>query len=338
MSILARYSIRNFWHSFFPIFSALVLIVSIAFFIQISDQTAYLKITFAEIMQLYLYYTPEILLYTLPVSFFAASIISLGKLSFDLELIVIFALQGNIKMIIKALSILAVLISMILLVIGLWLKPKAMLKAKEMIYTKEDTSQLNLQPSEYGQRFGDWLLHVDSKVGENSYGNIVLFSKQKDSDIFIRADKGTISQKGGYFNLFLEEGKTYDIADEQIREIKFAQMKVNKPSSIAKLHYSNIVEFWYEWIENRSARDLSAAVLTALFPVLSLLMIVSLGVINPRFEKNRSSLNAIALITLYYLLTYGLGERYPLYSVFAVPVVWLSLSYIIYRYKIRGIY
>ncbi|MDQ1339215.1 MAG: lipopolysaccharide export system permease protein [Campylobacterota bacterium] len=337
MSVLTKYSIKNFWDSFFPIFSALVLIVSIAFFIQISTQTAYLKISFSEIIQLYFYYTPEILLYTLPVSFFAGAIISLGKLSFDLELIVIFALQGSTKMIIKALSVLAILATAILLVVGLWLKPKAMLKAKEMIYSKEDSSQLNLKPSEYGQKFGDWLLHIDSTKSENRYGNLVLFSKQEKSDIFIKADEGAVSQKEGYFNLSLKEGKAYNILQEEIQMINFSQMQVNKPSSMTKLRYSNIIDFWNEWIK-KNPRDLSVAILTALFPILSLLMIASLGVVNPRYEKNITAVYAIFFSTLYYSMIYVFGQNYPLYSVFAVPFVWLFISYLIYRKRIKGVY
>jgi len=198
MNTFSNYLIKNFSISFLPIFSSLFLITSIIFFIQISVNTSYLTLSFVEILQLYSFYIPEIFLYTLPVSFFSAMIVSLSKLSFDLELIVFFALGGDIKKILKPFFLLALLISTTLLIIGLWLKPKAMFKSKELIYNKEDSVQFNLKPSEYGQRFGSWLLHIGDKQ-QDTYKNIVLFSKKKDLTLFIKANKSTISQKDIYF-------------------------------------------------------------------------------------------------------------------------------------------
>ena len=338
MNLLNRYILRNFGHSFFPIFSALFLIMSVAFFIQISVQTSYLKVSLGEILELYLYYVPELLLYTMPVSFFAAGVISLSKLSFDLELIVLFALQGSVKHLMKPLGMIAGLMMVILLITGLWLKPKAMLMSKELIYKKEDTSQLNLKPSEYGQKFGNWLLHVEKKYDDRNYGNLIMFSRQKNNDIIVKAEKGTIEQSKGYFNLLLSRGETYSIGSDGIKEIRFEEMRVNEKSNITKLHFTDVIDFWKEWVERRNPRDLSSAILTALFPILSLLMIVSTGVINPRHQKNRSSFYVIILITFYYAMTYGFGDKYPLYSLFVVPPMWLGLSYLMYYFRIRGKY
>ncbi len=338
MNLLNRYILRNFGHSFFPIFSALFLIMSVAFFIQISVQTSYLKVSLGEILQLYLYYVPELLLYTMPVSFFAAAVISLSKLSFDLELIVLFALQGSVKHLMRPLGFIAGVMMVILLITGLWLKPKAMLMSKEMIYKKEDTSQLNLKPSEYGQKFGNWLLHVGEKYDDRHYGKLIMFSRQKNNDLLVRAEKGAILQSRGYFNLVLSKGESYSIASDGIKEIRYEEMRVNEKSSITKLHFTDVIDFWKEWVRERNPRDLSSAILTALFPILSLLMIVSVGVVNPRHQKNRSSLYVILLITFYYSLTYGFGDRYPFYSLFVVPISWLGLSYLMYRLRIRGKY
>ena len=134
MKTFDSYLIKNFNISFVPIFSSLFLIASIVFFIQISVKTSYLTLNFLEIVKLYLCYTPEILLYTLAVSFFSASLTALSKLSFDLELIVFFALGGDIKKILKPFFLIAILVFLILFIDGLWLKPKAALKAKELIY------------------------------------------------------------------------------------------------------------------------------------------------------------------------------------------------------------
>ncbi len=337
MQLFDRYLIRSFGQSFFPIFPALFLIISITFFIQIAVQTSHLKVSFFEIMQLYMCYVPELLMYTLPISFFAAAIIALSKLSFDLELIVFFALQGNIWRIIRPLAIIATIMMAILLIVGLWLKPKAKLVSKEIIYEKRDTSQLNLRPSEYGQKFGNWMLHVEKKVGDRAYEQLVLFSKQDTKDFFIRAEKGAILQTKGYFNLLLEDGETYTIDEDGIKQVRFEEMKVNEKSSLKQLSYYDIIGYWIERLKE-NPRDFSSAILTGIFPFISLVLIVSIGVLNPRFQKNRSSVYIIVLASFYFGLTYGFGEKHPFLSLLIVPLIWAAISLYFYKRRIAGQY
>jgi lipopolysaccharide export system permease protein len=341
MSLINRYMIRNFGVSFFPIFMALFVIASVIYFINIATNTALLKVTFLEVFTLYLYRVPEILLLTLPISFFAGAVMALSKLSFDLEMIVFFALQGRKRDVVKALGIIALLSTLILLLVGLWLKPVTYIKTKEMIYNKQDTAQLNIKASEYGQQFGDWLLYVGESESDQHFRSLVLFNKRLDSDIFIRAKSADVLQKEGLFNLSLNDGDVYHISKESknIEQIRFNTMAVNEQAKSSELYYSNIIDFWLFWVfEKKDARELAFALLGALFPIASLLMIVSIGIINPRNQKNRASLYVTLLIGLYYGLTSSMVQNYQL---LAVPIVlggWLLFSYFFYYIRIRNTY
>jgi len=339
MNLLTRYTIKHLGASFYPIFLALFVIASVIFFIQISAQTSYLKVTFGEILQLYFYFVPEVLMYTLPAAFFAGGVIALSKLSFDLEMIVLFALGANLRHIIKGLFLIASILTITLLLIGLWLKPKAMLKTKEMIYQKEDTSSLNIQASEFGQRFGEWMLFVGASQEGKRYNDIVLFSSDQDTDTFIRANEAAIKQIEGNFQLSLDNGQVYRIGVESVDQVKFQSMRVNEEASISKLYYEDIIEFWRWWMfDKKRDYDLAYAVLSALFPMLSMLMIVSLGIINPRFQKNRASFWTITMITIYYTLVYLVAHNYPFIGLAIVPPLWIGFSYWLYRKRIRPIY
>jgi lipopolysaccharide export system permease protein len=342
MSLLSRYIIRNFGVSFFPIFMALFVIASVVYFINIATSTAYLKVTFMEVSLLYFYFVPEILLYTMPIAFFAGAVMSLSRLSFDLEMIVIFALQGQLKHIMRALAIVATLMTVTLLIIGLWLKPKTLLKSKEMIYNKQDTAQLNIKPSEYGQKFGDWLLYVGSEdQTKKNFKDIVLFNKQSKTEIFVHANNAKILQSEAIFKLGLNDGDVYhlDLENKQVEQIRFNAMAVNEQAKISQLVYTDIIAFWKWWIfEKNEARELVFALLAALFPLLSLLLIVSIGIINPRYQKNRSGLYITLLIASYYGLTNYMGQNYPLYAVPTVLVLWLMLSYLLYTTRIKNTY
>ena len=68
--MLNKYLINNFFNSFFTLFSILFIIASMVLLITISNMTAVLKINLGEFIYLYILSLPEIIFYTLPLTFF----------------------------------------------------------------------------------------------------------------------------------------------------------------------------------------------------------------------------------------------------------------------------
>ena len=335
---LRTYLYRNFQGIFFPLFVALTAIAAIVLFIQISTMTSFLKITFSEMLLFFSYQIPDIFLYTLPISFFAAGVMTLSKLSFDLELIVLFALGSRAIDILRPFFYLALLLTVTLLVLGVWLKPKTLYQAKEFVYKKRDTAQVNIRPSEFGQKFGDWLLFIGHQTGQERFSDIVLFSKNRDGEFFIKSEQAKIENLGYRFQLRLDQGQVYQIMPESIRQISYDQMTVNETARLGKLSFSGIVAFWEEEVSKGKAKELAYHVLIALFPLLSLPAILAFGVINPRQQKNRSYLFIIAGILVYYVMAFTVGAQTPLYSVPIVTVLWLLFAGFIYRRRVSGRY
>ena len=335
---ISRYLLGNFSTVFFPLFNALLLIASVVLFVQISAMTSILKVTFGEMLSLYALALPEILLYTLPVSFFAAGVITLTKLSFDLELIVLFTLRANMGHILKPFLFLAVILSSALLVIGLWLKPKTWYKSKELIYQKEDSAQLNVKASEFGQKFGDWLLFIGKEKGDR-LENVVLFTKDPEKEVFIRSGAARIENVENNFRLTLDQGNTFNIHRSKIDQVEFEKMIVNERAGLNRLDYQGVLAYWQDKLTSKKKKkDLAQTILIALFPLLSLVMIVATGIINPRYQKNRSYLYIIGGTLYYYLLVFTVAAPLPFASLAVVPAVWLGSSYLLYRKRVRPIY
>lgn len=336
---LQQYIVSNFGGVFFPIFFSFYTIATILIFLQISAKTSIIKMSFLEMIQFYSYSIPEIVLYILPISFFASSVITLAKMSFDLELIVVFALQANVKDILKPFLYLSIVLAVVLLLIGFVVKPQTMYKTKEFIYQKQERAQINIKPSEFGQRFGDWLLFVKDYKDKQTFQDIVLLSTKTDNITFINAGEAEFSNVVGKFKLKLQDGFAYNFLDKEIEEVKFKEMGVSQSAASRNLEFKGLVKFWKD-INNdkRLRKDIAYTILTALFPLLSVYLVISLGIFNPRYEKNRAVPYSVLAVLTYFILTNIIGSKYDHYALVIMPIVWLGLSFYFYHLRIRKIY
>ncbi|MCV6608183.1 MAG: LptF/LptG family permease [Campylobacterales bacterium] len=324
--------ISNFGGVFFPIFFSFYTIASILIFLQISAKTTIIKMSFFEMIQFYFFSVPEILLYTFPITFFVSAIITLAKMSFDLELIVVFTLQATVKEILKPFIYLAILVSVTTLIMGFWIKPQTLYKTKEFIYLKQKNAQVNIKPSEFGQNFGSWLLFVKDKKDERDFKDIVLLSIDPNNKTFISAGEANFLNSDGEFRLKLKEGNAYNFLDDEIEQIQFQDMSLNESPSIDGLKFPGVIEYW----KDTSPFKIAFTFLTAIFPLLSILMIISLGIFNPRYEKNRSVPYSITAILIYFVLAENFAKTYEMAAI--IPIVWLGVSYGLYYFRIRKIY
>ena len=108
------YISSNFTKSFLTIFLPFFLIISLVFFVRISTLTSKIQISFAELILLYSYSIPEIMFYTIPLSFVAALANVLIGLSQGNELIALYALGLKSKKILNNFLLLGLLFSLLL--------------------------------------------------------------------------------------------------------------------------------------------------------------------------------------------------------------------------------
>jgi lipopolysaccharide export system permease protein len=165
--------------------------------------TAILKITISEFLYLYVLSLPEIIFYTLPLTFFITSAIAISKLFENSELITVLALGTTPKKIVRPFLYLSIFATILLLVITFFSIPTSQILYKNFINIKKTESQFNFAPSSIGQKIGIWNIFIEKKI-KNSYKNIILYNSQKN--IFIHANKAKTHRENNYFILSLYNG------------------------------------------------------------------------------------------------------------------------------------
>lgn len=336
--------LSNYLHSqlaisFFPIFLGLFFITSVVFLVKIVSLTSVIKMNFIELFSLYLYTVPQILLFTLPISYFLSLVISISKLSSEYEMTVITSFGVGPLNIVKKLLPITLLISIALLVITLGLIPKAKYLMNSFIDYKKNEANFNIKESEFGQKFGDWLIFIEKKE-DNIYKNVKLFKKENDKEELIVSETAILENKKGNLTFKLFNGKIFIIDDSELNEIGFETMYINEIVNNQQiLVFSTSLNYWILSLEYNLDNDSFVFfILTSIFPLISLMLVITFGYFNPRYEKNRAVAYSIGAVVLYYVLIKYIGDRLLLHSLYIIPTIWIIASYILYSKTIKKEY
>ncbi|MCT7545463.1 LptF/LptG family permease [Aliarcobacter cryaerophilus] len=336
--------LSNYLHSqlaisFFPIFLGLFFITSVVFLVKIVSLTSVIKMNFIELFSLYLYTVPQILLFTLPISYFLSLVISISKLSSEYEMTVITSFGVGPLNIVKKLLPITLLISIALLVITLGLIPKAKYLMNSFIDYKKNEANFNIKESEFGQKFGDWLIFIEKKE-DNIYKNVKLFKKENNKEELIVSETAILENKKGNLTFKLFNGKIFIIDDSELNEIDFETMYINEIVNNQQiLVFSTSLNYWILSLEYNLDNDSFVFfILTSIIPLISLFLVITFGYFNPRYEKNRAVAYSIGAVVLYYVLIKYIGDRLLLHSLYVIPTIWIIASYILYSKTIKKEY
>ena len=277
---------------------------------------------------------PTIIFYTMPVSFFISLAITLSKVSSEYELIVITSFGLNPLKILKIFLPISLLLSLSILIISLGLIPKAKYLNEQFLEKKENQANFNIKASEFGQKFGDWLIYISSKK-DRTYEKIKLFKTQNNTDQFIISKSAVLNNKNGELDFQLFNGKSFYINKKEINQINYKQLSLsnNIKSSKKAYNYSTSYIFWKDTLKEdiKNSNKFSFYILISLFPLLSLFLVLVFGYFNPRYEKSKVILYSLLSIILYYFLAKQLSDIFLLHSLYILPIIWLSVSYILYN-------
>lgn len=338
---IRNYLFLTFARLFFIFFIVLFFISSIIVLIGIAGVTFVIKISFYDLLWLYLYSLPNSIFFILPITFFATSILALSKLSYDYELLVFFSLGINPNKIIKIFLPLSILISITLLIFSLAIVPLSKNAYRNFISEKKTNVDVNIKSGEVGQKLGDWLVYVDGIKGRE-YKNLVLFStKGLQAESFILAKSGRTKNIDNIFEIYLFDGIAYFANVNDVKEIVFNNMIVRNKIGDVQLNSYDLLNFWKEAFvnnNNKLIKIFSQSVLISLFPLFSIFLLPLFGIANPRFHKNLSYLYIISSIGIFYTLVYFVMEYIPLFGIPVLLLIWLVISYILYRKFILKFY
>jgi len=316
MAKLDRYLINNFFSSFFTLFSVLFIIASMVLLLTISNMTMMLKINISEFLYLYFLSLPEIIFYTLPLSFFITSALSISKLFENSELISVLSLGANPKTITKPFFYLSIFVTFILLVITFFSIPTSQILYKNFFNTKKIESQFNFSVSSIGQKFGEWNIFIQNK-NKNIYKNIVMYNNQKD--ILIIANKAKTLKKENYFVLSLFNGHLYNQKNNKTSKIDFNQFDINQKIKITKLSFNTIGEYIKTY-----KKKVNKYFIIAFFPIVSFFFLASISFFHNRYQKNHSIIYSAIISILYYAFVFVSYKN--LYAIFIIIPIFLIFA------------
>lgn len=336
---LNQYLYTQLGLTFFPIFLGLYFITSIIFLVKIASWTSIIQINFAELALLYLYVVPNILFYTLPIAFFISLVITLSKLSSEYELIVITSFGLNPVRVLKVFLPITFIISVSLLIISLGLIPKTKHLTNSFYAQKKKEANFNIKASEFGQKFGDWLIYITSKE-KKKFHEVKLFKTENNSDQFIISKTANLNNDSGNLSFQLNDGKTFHINENIVNQINFESMHINDTLSNSKTEeFDTPISFWKNKLKKNDDIDkMTFYVLTSIFPFISLFLVIAFGYFNPRYEKNHSVSYAVLFVVLYYVLVDFLAKKFFLNALYVIPVIWVCATYFIYTRRVKKVY
>ena len=332
MNKLKAYITANLSTLFISIFVPLFAIASVILFIKLATYTAVIQLSVWEMTKLYIFRLPEILFYTLPVTFFVASTLALFRLSNDNEIVVIFALGIKPSYIIKTLLKPALLLSIVLMLDFLILFPHATVLSANFVAHKKSEAKFNLAASEFGNSFGDWLLYLGEKESDGSFSQVFLFNKKEKEEILIAAKRAKLLNDSGILRLKLFNGEGYSYSKDKFTQINFNTMLINDTMKTNMRTYKKPLDFW---LSDDRAKDKKQMLITdflmSIFPVISLFFVVAIGVVHARHGKSQIYLYLFIGIILYYGATIGLQNILGYYTIPTVIISWLLITYMIYK-------
>ncbi len=341
MNRVNHYLLKHFSSLFSSLFFILFFITSVIFFIKITALTAIIQMDFLELGTLYLYLLPKTLIYTLPLTFFIALCITLFNLSKENETIVLFTLGYNPKKIATLFLGVAFLLSSLLIIDIFVLIPiSKQLNSNFMDYKKAE-AKFNIKTSEFGQKFSNWLVYIESIDNAKVYNGITLYQNltQKESEKLILASTATIENSNGLLRLALEQGKIFEFHPSEIGQVDFEKMYINTRTNTPIGYMQSISEYWNGiFVDKKRAYDLSFFILIALFPLASTLIAISIGIVTYRYDKSGIYLLMFATIAMYFALTTILSTLHPQSAPLVVFALTFGFAYRIYQKRIKAIY
>ncbi len=303
------YISSNFTKSFLTIFLPFFMIISLVYLVKISALTSKIQITFGELLSLYSYSVPDIIFYTLPLSFVAALANVLIKLSQDNELIALYALGLEAKKVLRSLLLLGLLFSLLLAAISFLAMPISQQFYRSFKAEKRAEAKLNIVAGKLGQKFGNYYIYVKEKK-EDVLNDIVIYNRtDKTNEQFFSAQTGQLKHKENVTSLLLNEGYGYTYSKDKLQQAEYMTLEVYDTAHTKGFKFEDIPAFWGKAASNiKMMHRILFFIFISLIPLLSVYLVASFTMINPRYQKNHSFIVIFTTTLLFYVVASSLNK------------------------------
>ena len=319
------YISSNFSKAFLTIFLPFFLIISLVYLVKISSLTAQIHITFGELVLLYFYSVPDIIFYTLPISFVAALANVLVKLSTDNELIALYALGLASKKILGGLRILGFLFSILLLTISFLGMPLSKQFYSAFKEDKKAEAKLNIVAGKLGQKFGEYYVYVKDKK-ENDFHDIVIYNRtDKNDEQFFAAKKGNLHKQKNTTSFLLTDGYGYTYGKDKMQQAKYQTFEVYDKVKKNNFHFQGILDFWREAKKDKGKlHKLLFYIFVSLIPLISVYLVAAFTMINPRYQSQNTFVVIFGTVLLFYALASSL-QKWGTFPLLFAAIAFTSL-------------
>ncbi len=309
MARVKTYISSNFVKSFLTIFLPFFLIISLVYLVKIAALTSQIQLTGLELLQLYSYSVPDIMFYTLPLSFIAALANVLVKLSQDNELIALYALGLNAQKILQRLILLGLLFSLLLGSISFLAMPLSKQLYKSFKEEKKAEAKLNIVAGELGQKFGEYYIYVKEKNGD-IFNDMVIYNRtDKANEQFFAAKTGKLNNQPNVTSLILNDGYGYTYSDVKLQQAKYKSLEVFDKVEKHPYKFEDIIAHWGKAAtDKKMMHRVLFFVFVSLIPLLAVYIVASFTMINPRYQSNHSFLIIFSSALLLYLTASALEK------------------------------
>jgi lipopolysaccharide export system permease protein len=327
------YISSNFVKSFLTIFLPFFLIISLVFLVKIAMLTSKIQLSFFELLRLYSYSIPDIIFYTLPISFIASLANVLVKLSQENELIALYALGLSAKKILKRFMLIGFLFSLLLGSISFFTMPLSKQFYKSFKEEKKSEAKLNIIAGQLGQKFGDYYIYVEKK-NKDTFQNIVIYNRtDKSNEQFFASKTGKLNTHKDHSSLTLNNGYGYTYSDKKLQQAKYKSLQVYDSIKKNPFNFEDIITYW-----TKASTDIKMMhrvlffIFISCIPLLSIYLIASFTMINPRYQSNHSFIVIFSVTLLLYLIASTL-EKWgtPIYLVFSLFIIPLSSIWLFHK-------
>ncbi len=339
MDKLKNYLLSHFSQIYFSIFLPLYVIASVIMLVKIAAFTSVIQLNLFEMVKLYFFMLPDLLFYTLPVTFFISAVMTVAKLSFDYEMIVMFSLGIKPSNLLVFFSKLAAVQTLLLILLFFIVSPHTKNLYKNFIKVKKTEAKFNIEASEYGHKFGDWLIFVGENTDEGKFNDLILFNQKAEEETLILAKNAEVISKEGVLKLQLERGKGFNYTDESLSQMTYRKMFINDTTVADTDAYRDTFQYWLNPVQReKMQKKFTINALVALFPLLSVLLIPTIGIINARHQKGYTYAYIFLAVILYYGLTFALSKPLGLYTIALISFATLSSATYLYYHKVMKRY
>ena len=214
--IIHRYILKEIAFPFFMILFILTFVLLMGKILQLMDLMVNKGIRVFDIGLLIIYLMPSFLMFTIPISFFVAIMMGLGRLSSDNELIVMKASGISLYEISKPILLAAVVIFFLTVVTSYFLVPQGNYATKILLFdVARQKASAGIKEKVFNDDFKGILLYADKIPVSGDYMDGVLISDTRNAD-----EQTTIIATRAYLvanpnamtvTLRLEDGATHSV-------------------------------------------------------------------------------------------------------------------------------